>query len=469
LQSVAAAGGPLQGRCKSREIFLCADLRLIARLLVLPIMPRNCFCFVSAVVVLSVCQLAPAQKFQPKTIQFKGAPEYSDQELLAAANLKRGVILTAAEMNEHSKLLMDSGVFDSVVYKFDGVDLVYQLSVAPQLYAMHLDNLPLTTGAALNARIHEQLPLYHGKVPAEGTQLNGVINVLQQALAAEGIHATVTATPTGRPGSREVTAMTFSIAAPTVRVGAIDFRGVSPAMAAKIKGVADHAAETPFSTDDTAANLEHVLGSFYADEGYAAVKVQAVRAGNLVVDATTVSVPYAVTIEEGHLYKLGSIHLPTDSLVTQPELDKWVSLQTSTTVPAAPLKGAAIRGIWAVISAKYKSKGYLDCAIVPHPEFDEAASMVNYTVEIKPGAVYHLGLLRFDNVSDELKKLLMRNWQMMPGDPFDEGYVAGFLISAQKSDPLLMRTLAGVKPTYTVMADPNTHEVNCVIKLERIH
>jgi hypothetical protein len=105
---------------------------------------------------------------------------------------------------------------------------------------------------------------------------------------------------------------------------------------------------------------------------------------------------------------------------------------------------------------------------MPHPEFDEAASVVNYTVEIKPGAIYRLGLLRFDNVSDDLKKLLMRNWQMMPGDPFDESYVAGFLISAQKSDPVLMRTLAGVRPVYTVMADPQTHDVNCVIKLERI-
>jgi outer membrane protein assembly factor BamA len=333
---------------------------------------------------------------------------------------------------------------------------------------MHLDNLPLTAGPALDAKIHQQLPLFHGKVPAEGTLLDGVINVLQQALADAGVHATVTAVPTGKPGSRQVSAMSFSISTPAVKVGSIELRGVSPAMEGKIKRVAARAAETPFSTDDTAANLEHAIGSYYADEGYAAAKVHAERAGDLVVDAATVNVPYAVTIEEGHLYTLGAIHLPGDSLVTQAELDKWATLQTSPTAQnAAPSKGAAIRGIWVAISARYKSKGYLDCAVLPHPEFDEAASVVNYTVEIKPGAVYHLGLLRFDNVSDDLKKLLMRYWQMMPGDPFDEEYVAGFFISAQKADPVLMRTLTGVKPTYTVMADPNTHEVNCVIKLER--
>jgi outer membrane protein assembly factor BamA len=433
-------------------------------------MPPTCFRVASAIVLLSLCQLASAQKFQPKTIQFKGAPEYTDQELMAAANLKRGVVLSAAEMNEHSKLLMDSGVFDGVVYKFDGVDLVYQLTVAPQLYAIHLDNLPLAAGAALDARIHERLPLYHGKVPAEGTLLDGVIGLLEQALADEGIHAKITSTPMGTPGTRHITAVSISIPDPPVKVGAIELRGVSPEMAGKIKRVADRATGTPYSTDNSTANLEHAFNSFYADEGYAAVKVTVARAGDFTVDAAAVNVPFAVTIEEGHTYKLGSIHLPVDSLVTEAELDKMVTQQTSASAQAAaPSKGAAVRGIWTAISARYKSKGYLDSTVVPHPEPDEATGVVNYAVEIKPGAVYHLGLLRFDNVCDELKKLLMRNWQMMPGDPFDEEYVAGFLIAAQKSDPVLMRTLAGVKPTYTVMADPNTHEVNCVIKLERIH
>jgi outer membrane protein assembly factor BamA len=70
-----------------------------------------------AAVVGLACVQASAQKFIPKTIQFKGAPEYSEQELLAAAELKKGIVLTAAEMNDHSKLLMDSGVFDGITYR----------------------------------------------------------------------------------------------------------------------------------------------------------------------------------------------------------------------------------------------------------------------------------------------------------------------------------------------------------------
>jgi hypothetical protein len=57
----------------------------------------------------------------------------------------------------------------------------------------------------------------------------------------------------------------------------------------------------------------------------------------------------------------------------------------------------------------------------------------------------------------------MRVWQMLPGDPFDESYVASFIVKAETEDPALMQSLSEVKITYEVRADPQTHEVNCVI------
>jgi outer membrane protein insertion porin family len=126
-----------------------------------------------------------------------------------------------------------------------------------------------------------------------------------------------------------------------------------------------------------------------------------------------------------------------------------------------------MRAVWGLIANRYKSKGYLDFSMTPHPQFDEAAGTVSYTVDLNPGAVYHLALLRFDNVSDDLRKLLMRNWQMFPGDPFDASYVSDFVIKAQTTDPVLQRTLAGVTVSYEVRADPVSHDVNLVIRLER--
>jgi len=317
-------------------------------------------------------------------------------------------------------------------------------------------------GKDLDDKLHERFPLYHGKVPSEGGLLEDVRGALEEMLAAEGVKAAVTAVPFGTPGTKNVTAMNFSIASPPVRVGAIHLEGVSAGLQTRVKTVADQAAGTLFDTGNTEENLVHVFDLFYEDEGYAGVKIHATRSGDPSVGPDGIGIPFSVVIEEGQQYKLGAIHLPPDSLITQAEIDNNVARRNDPHV-----RGVTLRSFWNLIASRYKSKGYMDCTVNPHPQLDDASGTVNYTVDIDTGPVYHLAFVKFENVSDDLRKLLMRSWQMFPGDPFDASYVGNFLIAAQKTDPVLQRTLANVKPTFDVRADPQTHEVNVVIRLEK--
>lgn len=425
-------------------------------------MKRTLSLFITAVFFLSTALPVTAQKFLPKSIQFKGDPEYSDQELMAAAGLKKGTVLNVDEMKIHSKMLMESGVFDTLSFTFNGEDLVYKLVPSPTLFPVRLENLPLTPGKELDAKLHDRFPLYHGKVSSAGTLLESVRGALEEMLANQGINAAVTATPFGTPGTKNVTAMNFSIESPPVRVGPIQLAGVSAEMQPIVKHVVDGEKEEPFNTENTEKNLERIFVSLYSDEGYAAVKVQVSRSGDPVVAPEAISVPFSIVIKEGRIYELGSIHLPPNSPDAQQEIDKLLGTYGKTAA-----KGVVLRYAWRLISSRYKSKGYLDCEISPHPEFDEASGTVSYTVDINPGPVYHLAFVKFENVSDDLRRLLMRSWQMLPDDPFDESYVSNFLIKAQKDDPALERTLAAVKPSYDVRADPQTHDVNVIIRLEK--
>jgi len=405
---------------------------------------------------------ATAQKFQPKTIQFKGAPEYSNQELLDAAGLKKGTVLDFAEMREHSQKLMDTGVFDTLGFKFDGLDLIYTLVPSTTLYPVRLENLPLVPGKELDAKLHDRFPLFHGKVPAEGGMLEGVRSVLEEMLAAQGIKAAVTAMPYTDPKLHKVTAMSLVITAPPVKVGAIHLDGVSAAMQGAVQRAANHATGEMFDTENSAANLERAIEQYYADEGYGAAKAHVSRSGDPVSAADSISVPFSATIEEGRLYKLGYIHLPADAPVTQAEIDKAVQQNAGTA------KGQPLRDAWFMIASRCKFKGYLDCTVIPHPELDEAAGIVNYNVDVVPGPVYRLEFVKFENVSDELRVRLMRIWQMLPGDPFDESYVSGFVLKAQKEDPILMRSLSGVAASYKISADPETHQVNCILQFVKL-
>jgi outer membrane protein assembly factor BamA len=167
-------------------------------------MKRTNFLLLTLVALLSASLPSAAQRFQTKSIQFNGAPEYSDQELLDAAGLKVGMALTSDEVKEHSQKLMDSGVFDNLTFKFDGQNLVYTLTPSTSLLPIYLTNLPFTLDNDLNAKLHERFPLYHGKVPGDGGLTDQVRQALEGMLAARGIQAVIVAAPSQDPVTHKV-------------------------------------------------------------------------------------------------------------------------------------------------------------------------------------------------------------------------------------------------------------------------
>lgn len=431
------------------------------------IMKRTSFLVLTAVFFLASSLPAAAQKFLPKTIQFKGAPEYSDQELMAAAGLKNGTVLAYADMKGHSQKLMDTGVFESLAFSFDGVDLVYKLVPHTDLYQVRLKNLPLTPGKELDAALHDRFPLYHGKVPAENGLLEGVRSTLEEMLAAKGIKATVTATPYTDEKLYKVTAMSFSITAPPVRVGEIHLEGVSAEMEAKVKHVVDRIAKSAYNTEETAGNIERALVSFYADEGYAAVKVHAERSGNPVVSSRTIDVPFNVTIEEGRHYRLGSIILPSGAPLTLAEINKAAGLVTNKVETSLSVKeGLTLRTAVSFVMGQCKSKGYMDCVVSPHTQFDEAAGIVNYTLEVQPGPVYTMGKLTIENTADDLRAAMLAAWKLPTGSVFSEDALRSYFA---KQDPrsALGQTFSNANCIYKLTRDDDAHTVNVSLRLER--
>jgi len=401
-----------------------------------------------------------AQKFIPKSILFQGDPEYTSDELMAAAGLKKGVALNFTEMSAYTKKLLDTGVFSNVAFKFDGQDLTFTLAPNEELYPITLENLPLTPGKELDAKLHERLPLFHGKVPADGSLTEDVRTALEEVLADQGLKASVVKTNGADPTTQKVNSVVFSITAPPVQMSVVSIEGVSTAYSSKVQSIADDAGKFPFDTASSASNLARIVEQFYSDQGYAAAKVEVVRSGNPSATPAAIIVPFAVRIVEGRVFTVASIQLPPGTPITKAEIDRALA-------PSGSPQGVRVRSIWVSISSRYRNKGYLDCKVTPHPVFDDAAGTVSYNVDVDPGPLYRLGFVKFDNVSDALRTVLIHNWQMLPGDPFDESYVASFVTKAQTQDPALMRSLAGVKVKYYVTADPNTHIVNVAIRLER--
>jgi outer membrane protein insertion porin family len=432
-------------------------------------MKRTFFLLLTALIVFASGQPVAAQKFQPKSIQFKGAPEFTDQELTAAAGLKLGMVLDFTEMKGHSQKLMDTGVFETLGFKFDGVDLVYTLVPFTNLYPARLENLPLTPGKELDAALHARSPLYHGKVPAEGGVTEQVRKALEEMLEARGIKTSVAAMPFTDPKLHEVTAMSFSITAPPVRVGEIHMEGVSPEMQAGVKAVEDSVRKTNYDTENSADNIERAFALLYTDEGYAAVKVHAVRSGNPVVAGEAIDVPFSVSIEQGQLYKLGAIHLQSGELLTLAEINKAagaISYKSGNLSETLSVKdGVALRTAVLYIAGQYKSKGFMDCVVTPHPQYDDANGIVNYTLEVKPGPVYTMGKLTIENGADDLRAAMLAAWKMPAGAVFNQGAIQTYYSS--QGNTALGRTFAATICKYSLTINPDTHTVDVTLRVER--
>ena len=414
-------------------------------------------------VALLLCCILPLlaqKKAPPQAIRFQGVPQYTQEQLLAAAGLKPGVRLNPDQVKVHSRQLVDSGMFKEVKFAYDRKTWIITLTPSPQLFPMRLDNVPLTPGKELDARLHERFPLYQGLLPASGSMVDGICRTLEEMLAAKGAKATVKANLTSGLGPQKLTAVDFTVAAPPVRIGRIQLSAVSPAMQAKASLLASLQTGTSFDTENTTAGLQRVFEDLYKDQGYAAVQVDVVQPGTLMVSDQSIDVPYAVTIKEGGIYKLGKIDLPAGALVTRAEVEKSLSKNHASSGRPLDMFVLAVHDV-------YNAHGYLDCSIVLHPSFDEAAHIVNYSLQIDPGVQYKLASVKFEGASEAMAAKLELVWTMAPGDVFDESYLSGFEALAKKRDKSLAKWMQTVITTYDFKADPATREVNCVFHFAR--
>lgn len=408
-----------------------------------------------ALLLLCSLPLLAQKKVPPKTIRFQGAPQYTQQELLAAAGLKLDARLNVREVKAHAKQLNDTGLFEEVKFASDSKTLLFTLTPSSQLFPMHLDNVPLTPGKELDAKLHERFPLYRGLLPASSSMLEGICQTFEEMLAAKSVKATVKAALTSGLGPQKLTAMNFTVVSPAVHIGRIQLAGISSAMQAKASLLSSGQTGNSFDTENTVIGLQHAFEDLYQDQGYAAVQVDVAQVDSPIVSDQSVDIPYTVTIKEGVIYKLGTIDFPASVLVARADVEKILSKYRTGSGRPLDLFLLAVRDA-------YHASGYLDCSIVSHPSFNEATHIVNYSLKIDPGSQYRLASVKFDGAPDMMAAKLKLAWKMAPGDVFDESYLSNFAALAQRKDKPMTKWMQTVITTYDVKADPATHKVSCI-------
>jgi hypothetical protein len=404
---------------------------------------------------------AISQSFQPKSIRFIGAPDYSDQEILNTLQLTPGSTLSYAEMNADAQKLVDTGMFSSVSFKFDGQNLIFQITPAAALLPLRLHNLPFPAGRNLDENLHRQFPLYHGLLPEQGGLTEDVRGALQRMLAAQQIRAQVAAVPLNDPVLHKATAVNFSIVSPPVLVGDLTTVGAVIALDPKAAAILAKFPGTLYDAETSLREVEAAFIAYYKDQGYPDPAVHATADTKPVITPTAIRVSLHVSLVPGVQYKLGSVHLAPDLLVSQADFDRQFHFRTGDVAD-----GVRLRDAWKFIEATYHDRGYVKAKVQPAATIDLANKAVSYYVSVYPGPAYAMGKLTIDNVTDDLRAAMLAAWKMPEGSVFDESLISAFF-SAHSVNPALNQVFSGADCHYTLQFHDDAHTVDVKLTLEK--
>jgi outer membrane protein assembly factor BamA len=87
------------------------------------------------------------------------------------------------------------------------------------------------------------------------------------------------------------------------------------------------------------------------------------------------------------------------------------------------------------IQKLYGSRGFMTATITPEAVFDEGAGTVAMRLDVKEGAVYHMGDLEFRGLDNSLMAKLRAAWKIRQGEVYDATYLSEYLPAAQKLLP----------------------------------
>jgi hypothetical protein len=272
-------------------------------------------------------------------------------------------------------------------------------------------------------------------------------------LAEKGVQAaTVTAVP-ARGEAMKDAGIRFHIDAPPVQLGAVHLAGASSAWTEPVAAIEKAAAGQDLDPANE-ATLETALRAIYHRQGYLDVVLTGYAHGEPQVADGKVMVPVSATIEEGAQYRLAGLHLSGDSLMTPEEFAKAAKIH-----PGDIANEDLLRGTLAVVSIPYKQHGYLRAKINATPTKDLTAHIVDYSIAVEAGPVFHMGELSLVSLNDQQKAQVLRYWPLRPGDVYDAVLVPQFLTKYKNQ----LHALDGWSASYKAYEHEDSHIVDLVV------
>jgi outer membrane protein insertion porin family len=396
------------------------------------------FCATTGMRAQSPGQNSPAKTLPSSkiaTIAITGSTKIPADQVETASGLKAGEIVTAEQIQAAADRLAALGIFLAVNYRYtpkgNEIALEFHVTEAPT-YPISFDNFPWFTDGEIGDAIRNSVGLFTDESPGSGAMVDQITAVLEKLLASRNIKGRVThqlvAQTTG-----DGMMMQFSVEGTSLRIQSVQFGDALATESERLKSRISDIHGQPYSRFAIELFESEQIRPLYVSKGFLRAKIGPPVA-HLPSDAGNpagTGVDILIPITPGAAYSW-----------------KGVSWQGNTVFPAAILEatmqmksgdianGLKIENGWQTIKDGYGRRGYLDMKLKAQAQFDDAAHQISYQVTITEGAQYRMGEMVITGLSVEAEKRLRHDWQIAPGDIFDNGYYEGLakeLVKPNKS------------------------------------
>jgi outer membrane protein assembly factor BamA len=370
--------------------------------------------------------IAHAQSATLKEVHAEGMKTFTEAQVANLSGLVIGSKVGRQELQDAADLLLRSGLFAKVAYKFDtrndAVLLTFHAEETPRLVVAY-DNFPWFGDGELSDAIRKDLPFFDGTLPEGGTVVDLAGNSLAAFLASHGLKAEVQHFVLANP-LLDASEQEFQVAGVPETIASIEFS--DPALKDNL-AVQQHMSEVhgkPYSRLAIDVFLAEAIRPIYLEQGFIRSKIgpAEVRLSGNPNQKFPEAIPVFVPCVPGALYHWKDAQWHDNSAVSTETLKRELGLK-----PDDVANGMTIEGGWDRVREAYGHQGYLESKIEPVATYDDQAHTVSYAVKITEGPQYRYHDLSITGMSLAGERMIRDAWPLRAGDIMDKTVFEQFL------------------------------------------
>ncbi|HKW17802.1 MAG TPA: POTRA domain-containing protein [Terriglobales bacterium] len=353
----------------------------------------------------------------------KGLSRLTENQVVGASGLKLGQMAGEPEFQQAAQKLGSTGLFTDLTYSYQysggESDLEFQVKENEKLLPIIFENFVWFSDEDLLTQLRARIPLFNGRVPAEGDLTEAVASALVAILHEHKIAGEVQYLAFAQENG-PVQAYEYKVSFHSIVIRNVDFPGAAQDELPALQAAAKSLAGSDYLRTHMQAQEHFNFLPVYEARGYLKAKFADSQA-RIVEDGGQTIVDVSCPVTRGGLYKLKSLEFDGDKAVSAEQLRNLVHLKFGDPANAVELADDVEQ-----MQKLYGTKGYLSAAIDPEADMDEASGTVTYRMLVTEGELYRMGDLNIDGLPEANATRMAAQWQMKKGDPFDNTYLQKF-------------------------------------------